>query len=378
MRFTLVLRTTAGLLLGTPPALAGQRTAAQLVIGAGSATDVRGITSSAVSLSPSLTTGSPAALWMIGLNGTAFDGGAWSVGAGTGLDLGATLGPKVALTFGAAANMVSTSFHSSSATLAGTPALELRLPALTLFGGVRGATARSSLRQVGTLDSPLSSTVTRSSLGPLFGGRLALGPVTGRPVMLGYREEHARVAGVSSTDRIATLSVVLGSLAMTGLIGTRQAPDEDVTFGGVRTTVALSRTMALRLSAESYPQDRLTGALGGRTVNLGLVLRTRSGAPTLPRPHGVAAPARGITRLTIRAPEAQVVEVAGEWNGWRPVPAKRGANGVWYADLDIPAGEYRYAFHIDGKEWRVPEGAVATEDGFGGRSAWLTVSRATT
>jgi hypothetical protein len=53
----------------------------------------------------------------------------------------------------------------------------------------------------------------------------------------------------------------------------------------------------------------------------------------------------------------------------------RADNGVWYADLNLPPGEYRYAFRIDGKEWRVPEGVAAADDEFGGKSAWLTVSR---
>ena len=33
----------------------------------------------------------------------------------------------------------------------------------------------------------------------------------------------------------------------------------------------------------------------------------------------------------------------------------------------------RYAFRIDGRTWRVPDGAVAVDDGFGGKSAYVTV-----
>jgi len=102
----------------------------------------------------------------------------------------------------------------------------------------------------------------------------------------------------------------------------------------------------------------------------------RFGAPhsTLPRPAGIAAAMRGITRLSIRADDAQTVEVAGEFNQWTFVSAKRAANGVWFADLRIPPGQYRYAFRINGTEWRVPEGVTAAEDEFGGKSAWLTVT----
>jgi 1,4-alpha-glucan branching enzyme len=81
------------------------------------------------------------------------------------------------------------------------------------------------------------------------------------------------------------------------------------------------------------------------------------------------------TRLSIRAPEATRVELAGDWNDWKPVPARRAANGVWYADVALAPGEYRYAFRVDGGAWRVPEGAVISDDGFGGKSAYVTVAR---
>ena len=49
-------------------------------------------------------------------------------------------------------------------------------------------------------------------------------------------------------------------------------------------------------------------------------------------------------------------------------------HGVWFIDLPIPPGQYRYAFRIDGATWSVPDGAAVTSDDFGGKSAWLTVS----
>ena len=94
-----------------------------------------------------------------------------------------------------------------------------------------------------------------------------------------------------------------------------------------------------------------------------------------PRPAAVPYPAPGLTRLSIRAVKAECVEVAGDWNQWRPVVLARASNGVWYADLSIPPGEYRYAFRIDGKKWDVPKGVAAVNDGFGGRSAWLSVRK---
>jgi 1,4-alpha-glucan branching enzyme len=82
-----------------------------------------------------------------------------------------------------------------------------------------------------------------------------------------------------------------------------------------------------------------------------------------------------MTRLAIAARDASHVEVAGDFTNWEFVVTKRAANGVWYVDLAVPPGQYRYAFRIDGKEWRIPGGAPAAEDEFGGKSAWLTVAR---
>ncbi len=56
------------------------------------------------------------------------------------------------------------------------------------------------------------------------------------------------------------------------------------------------------------------------------------------------------------------------------MPLRRAANGVWYVDLSIEPGEYRYAFRVDGAAWTVPDGIAAVDDGFGGKSAWLAVS----
>jgi hypothetical protein len=42
----------------------------------------------------------------------------------------------------------------------------------------------------------------------------------------------------------------------------------------------------------------------------------------------------------------------------------------------IDPGEYRYAFRVNGSAWTVPDDVAAVDDGFGGRSAWLSVRAA--
>jgi 1,4-alpha-glucan branching enzyme len=102
------------------------------------------------------------------------------------------------------------------------------------------------------------------------------------------------------------------------------------------------------------------------------------GAKSLPKPAGVPSAAAGLTRLSIAARDARRVELAGDFTQWTFTPAQRAANGVWYVDLAVAPGRYRYAFRVDGTEWRTPEGAATADDGFGGKSALLTIERSTT
>jgi 1,4-alpha-glucan branching enzyme len=78
-------------------------------------------------------------------------------------------------------------------------------------------------------------------------------------------------------------------------------------------------------------------------------------------------------RLVLRAPDARVVEVAGDWTDWRPVPAARARDGRWWVDVRLARGDYRYAFRVDRSRWRVPDDVQTVDDGFGGRSAVLVV-----
>lgn len=56
--------------------------------------------------------------------------------------------------------------------------------------------------------------------------------------------------------------------------------------------------------------------------------------------------------VSIRAPEAKEVFVAGTFNNWnaRAQRLKRtGKEGHWVATLDLPPGRYEYKFIVDGR-----------------------------
>lgn len=97
-----------------------------------------------------------------------------------------------------------------------------------------------------------------------------------------------------------------------------------------------------------------------------------------PRPAGSpppapAAPGEVVARLSLRAPQARRVAVAGDFNGWSPeaAPLARGPGGAWTGELRLPRGRHQYMFVVDG-EWVTDPAATATlDDGFGHRNAVL-------
>jgi hypothetical protein len=194
---------------------------------------------------------------------------------------------------------------------------------------------------------------------------------------LGAREDRMRVSGsgITIADRALSASIATTAVRLTGSVGRRYASDEQVGFGSAAVSVALRSDVALEVAAGRYASNRIIGTPGGDYFNAGLSFRFGGEATprSAPRVRGAPSVARGDTRLTIEARDAVRVDVAGDFNEWKPVPAKRAGDGVWYADLRIAPGQYRYAFRVNGKEWRVPRGATAVDDGFGGKSTWLIV-----
>lgn len=351
-------------------------------IGGGTGTDQRGIHSSAVTLAPSVLF-IPNAMFSAGLSGsvTHFGSNAEALGGSGSLGVHLPVGSAVALAASGVAAATTTSFNATYSSAEITPTLEATIGAATLFGGVRAATGASTLREAATTTGVFSNpvgvrdvTTSRASIGPVFGGVIDVDRASG--AKLGYREEHARIAGVGYTDRVATGTFGNDRYALNGVAGLRDAPDEQVAFGSLTTTIALSRSVALQVAAGSYPSNRVTGTFGGGFASIGLSFR---GLRRLDRDddmadvRGVPAPAAGLKRLSIKAAGARRVEIAGDWNGWTPVVATRAEDGTWYTDVRLQPGEHRYAFRLDGKRWMVPEGVASVDDGFGGRSALVIV-----
>lgn len=385
-------------LCGIAPLAGAQQVETRVALSAGSATDALGTRSSALSLAPGLVLRGRGAALAVGGEGVRFGAGGWALGGNAALDLRAPLPGGLALTLGAGGSGTTTSFDARFLSAQAIPALEAHWGPVQLYGGARAAAGGTVMRVSSDAppsglpglpgsDAPTTTNdvrTTRTMLGSVAGGGVALGDAR-RSGYVGVREERGTIrsagaTGVAVVDRSVTASLQSGPVTIAGLAGTRRAPDERVAFGSVSATWSLRPGMALQAAAGRYPRNRLTGTLGGSYLSAGISLAARSGAATpasiVPAARGIPGampPAPGTTRLALRAPGASRVELAGDWNGWKPVAVLRATEGWWYTDLALPAGRYRYGFRVNGSRWTVPDGADAVDDGFGGRSAWLVV-----
>jgi hypothetical protein len=80
-------------------------------------------------------------------------------------------------------------------------------------------------------------------------------------------------------------------------------------------------------------------------------------------------------RFVIYQPEARSVAVTGTFTDWRAAPMERaGQSGYWEVVLDIPAGEHRFSYILDGSQ-QMPDPTIPIRepDDFGGVNSILNV-----
>lgn len=394
------------------PALGAQpRVEASIAAGGGQATDAFGTRASAATLTPSLAvTPDPRLRLALSATGTRYAPSGWSAGGVLGTSARLPLGAHAAVALDGAAARTTTSAHALFTSLDAVPSLEASAGVLTVFGGAHAASGASVVVVPGQAGSPTTTgqgrtpggsllpaplrpptaspaptasptpdrelRASRSALGPVYGATIALPVAAAATLTLVAREERLRVEQLTVVDRSVTAALAAGRLSVVGAVGARRAPGDAPTFGSVAATLVVLPGVALQGAAGTYPANVVSGTFGGRFASAGLVLsaaRTLGDRPSAAPAPSVGSAAAGRVRVALRAPSARLVEVAGDWSGWRPQPATRAADGTWYVDVRLARGEYRYAFRVDGARWTVPDGATAVDDGFGGRSAILTV-----
>jgi AMP-activated protein kinase-like protein len=81
-------------------------------------------------------------------------------------------------------------------------------------------------------------------------------------------------------------------------------------------------------------------------------------------------------RFVIHHQDTQLVEISGSFTNWQNVPlVPTGTSGYWEISLELPAGEHRYTFIINGSKY-LPDPTVAAResDDFGSTNSILKVN----
>ncbi|MBN1932507.1 MAG: glycogen-binding domain-containing protein [Desulfobacterales bacterium] len=93
---------------------------------------------------------------------------------------------------------------------------------------------------------------------------------------------------------------------------------------------------------------------------------------TLPSQINLSKPYRFI----IFQPDISQAEITGSFTGWTAVPMKKlGPSGYWEITLDLPGGEHRFSYILEGdKRIADPTILAREQDDFGGENSILEVS----
>ncbi|PYO93047.1 MAG: hypothetical protein DMD62_11090 [Gemmatimonadetes bacterium] len=94
-----------------------------------------------------------------------------------------------------------------------------------------------------------------------------------------------------------------------------------------------------------------------------------------PWSRGGRASGSDLLQFVFVAPRAASVSLVGDFNDWDPARSPmQTAQGVWATAVRLAPGRYRYAFLVNGVEWRAdPAAPVAKDDEFGTPSSVVTV-----
>ena len=89
-----------------------------------------------------------------------------------------------------------------------------------------------------------------------------------------------------------------------------------------------------------------------------------------------SAPAQCVNRFVIYEPTADRVELTGSFTGWQRVSMQPiGSSGYWALNLQVPSGEHRFTYILDGDR-RISDPTLLTSemDDFGGQNSILNVA----
>lgn len=203
-------------------------------------------------------------------------------------------------------------------------------------------------------------------------------------------------AGTLSPAEAAELDVQEEAVRR-ALSGVRSEATPDVTAGVMSRVAALPRHRPSGTSSDSRVQRLWQRVWQPRPITIGLrpawglvaaaaALALYVTAPawnagpsaTPVEPVATSATPAGppvvLVQFRIEAPDAQQVQLAGDFTEWQPSHSLiRADDGVWTIIVPVSAGVHQYAFVVDGERWVADPLAPQVDDGFGGSNSRLDV-----
>src|SRR3954468_21245722 len=145
----------------------------------------------------------------------------------------------------------------------------------------------------------------------------------------------------------------------------------------LRRPVSVDRAFDARVMSEiTRPDAVIPVARPLRRVWLWLAAAAVLAAVLIARPWAHPSARPDAFQFVLVAPQAASVSLVGDFNDWDPTraPMRSAHGGVWATVVALAPGRYRYAFLINGVEWRAdPAAPAARDDEFGSPSSVVTV-----
>ena len=190
--------------------------------------------------------------------------------------------------------------------------------------------------------------------------------------------EGVHAGAIRYADVGAGFQTIHGPVTFEAVGGVRLGNLGRTGWGQARVEWKVAAPLSLEAAVGRYAPD-VTGFLQGNFVSAGL----RVGLGSAPRFLGRGLPSsdamavrrerEGGVSVEFRLPPTDSVSIAGEWNGWEPVPLEAAGRGRWRARLHLAPGVYRFSL-VDGSgHWFVPSGIPSMPDDYGGTAGLLVV-----
>lgn len=228
---------------------------------------------------------------------------------------------------------------------------------------------------------------------------------------LAFKPSVARSYGPRWRDTVLILegdTTVVSRVRDGSAFATRMFTDVEGGYRYAWSRVELSGLLSARVSAESaaelsgsisaqlrvtrgismgaiFGRDAANGVLGQRTRNASmLVMKLDAGRPTfraapnlphaLPEPYA-AVSSDSVTSITVRAQNAKVVEVMGDFSDWQPIALTRANDGPWSTRIRLGPGVYQMTVRMDHGTWTAPHGLPSVAGEFGTAAVFVIPAR---